>query len=63
MIITATSRNEAVKMEQWLADSGYTYKGSLWYSQEWVREDEHVFLHKGYNNNDRVYHEWEAYMI
>lgn len=62
MIMTATSRKEAIQIEKWLSDNGFTYKGSLWYSQEWHKDDVVIFLHKGYDKEERPFYEWEQKM-
>lgn len=60
MIITATSEREAYMAKEWLIDNGYTYKYSLYWSEEWDKDGIAVFLHKGYTKN-RMNYEWEGY--
>ena len=63
MIITAVSSRDAIEARRWLEENGYSYKYSLYWSEEWRRDESVVFLHKGYSENDTMNHEWRAYTL
>ena len=62
MIITALSRAEAVSISEWLIASGYTYKASYYWSEEWKKGDHFIYLHKGYNRHGEVESDWQKYV-
>lgn len=62
MIITATNATEARNSREWLKAMGFTYKCSIYWSEEWRKDDQVIFLHKGYDNNGRLNSEWRQYV-
>ena len=62
MIITATSHTEATETKTVLKALGYTYKMSVFWSEEWRKDDKVIFLHKGYDKNGKLNNEWRAYV-
>lgn len=62
MIITALSKSEAITIQDWLEASGYTYRASYFWSEEWKKGDHTIYLHKGYDRNGRVESDWQKYV-
>ena len=62
MIITALSRKEALDAQDWLKASGYQYKGSYFWSEEWKKGDHVIYLHKGFNRNGGIESDWQKYV-
>lgn len=58
MIMVATNKNDVIRMTEMLKSMGYEHTGYLWNSQEWRKDDEIIFLHKGYDKEGRTLHEW-----
>lgn len=61
MIITATSYKESHAVKSLLKTLGFEYRGSIYWPEEWRKDDTIVYVHKGYHNG-QVNHEWRAYM-
>lgn len=61
MIIVATSESDAYRAREWLEGNGFVFKYSLFWSEEWQKDDKSIFLHKGYHKG-RTNYEWEGYM-
>ena len=62
MIITATSQKEALNVKEWLRAMGFKYKMSIYWSEEWRKDDKVIFLHKGYDKNGKLNPEWRGYV-
>lgn len=62
MIITATNATEAKITREWLKAMGFTYKYSLYWSEEWQKGDRVIFLHKGYNKRGEIMDDWRSYV-
>ena len=61
MIITVMSAEEAKKTTQLLKAIGYSYRMSVYWSQEWRKDNEVVFLHRGYLANGKAAGDWQKY--
>lgn len=61
MIITAMNKEEAKKAMKWLKAIGFSYKTSIYWSQEWRKGNEVVFLHRGYLANGKPSGDWRKY--
>lgn len=63
MIITATSEKDAHRVKRWLKRNKYEYKYSVYWSEEWRRGEEVIFLHKGYDSRGRINEDWRGYTL
>lgn len=61
MIITALSIKEANMITDWLKSTGYEYKASYFWSQEWEKDGHVIYLHKGFRKNGDTECDWQKY--